>query len=332
MAYVGLFLLLPKTLSRTDFRLIVVGAILFRAIGFVGAPIYENDYFRYLWDGRTFAVTGSPYGKAPAESFGDDTLAAPFPEILSQINYPDIPTIYGPVTELSFLLAYYVSPGALWPLKLFYIAADLATLWLLANLMPFSRNLLLYAWSPLLIKEVAFTAHPDVLAAACMVAAALALQSGRNIAGGLALRIGRLCAFECGRPGASIPEEKQQDSVGGRCTCHERIIRAVPFARSRRPRRTGHVFERMGVQQFRIRTACRSRRKFRGKSGLRSAVFIFLFVGVVAASGSAAPGHCAGRFLLAGARRESLVPDFAGAFCGAAAFRLRYSSHAECAA
>ena len=193
MAYVWLFLVMPKTLSRAEFRLVVVGAILFRAIGFVGAPIYENDYFRYLWDGRTFAVTGSPYGRTPAASFGDDTLPAPFPEILSQINYPDIPTIYGPVTELSFLLAYYVSPGALWPLKLLYIAADLATLWLLAKLMPFSRNLLLYAWSPLLIKEVAFTAHPDVLAAACMVAAALALHSGRNISSGLALAAG-VCA------------------------------------------------------------------------------------------------------------------------------------------
>jgi alpha-1,6-mannosyltransferase len=198
MAYIWLFLLLPKTLSRSGFRLIVVGAILFRAIGFVGAPIYENDYFRYLWDGRTFAITGSPYGTAPAASFGDDTLPAPFPEILSQINYPDIPTIYGPVTELSFLLAYYVSPGALWPLKLLYIAADLATLWLLAKLMPFSRNLLLYAWSPLLIKEVAFTAHPDVLAAACMVAAVLALQSGRDIVGGLALAAGACARLSAG--------------------------------------------------------------------------------------------------------------------------------------
>jgi alpha-1,6-mannosyltransferase len=193
MAYVWLYRLIPQTMSQGDFRLIVVGAILFRAVGFVGSPIYENDYYRYLWDGRTFAITGNPYGTAPAASFGDEDLPEPFPGILSQINYPDIPTIYGPVAELSFLLAYYVAPGALWPLKLLYIAADLVTLWLLAKLMPRSRNVLLYAWSPLLVKEVAFTAHPDILAAACMVAAAFAFAIGRNRVGGVALALG-FCA------------------------------------------------------------------------------------------------------------------------------------------
>ncbi len=193
LAYIWLYRRLPETLGRPEFRLIVLGAILFRSIGFVGAPIYENDFYRYLWDGRTFAVTGDPYGKPPSASFGDETLPGSFQDILGRINYPDIPTIYGPVAELSFLLAYYIAPGVLWPLKLLYIAADLGTLWLLSRMMPLSRNLLLYAWSPLLIKEVSFTAHPDILAAVCLVGAALAFQRGRDRIGGVALATG-ICA------------------------------------------------------------------------------------------------------------------------------------------
>src|SRR5262249_50722872 len=153
----------------------------------------ENDFYRYLWDGRTFALAGDPYNKPPAASFGDDGLPDPFQEILSHINYPEIPTIYGPVAEISFLLGYHIAPGALWPLKVFYIAADLATLWLLAQFMPLSRNLILYAWSPLLVKEVAFTAHPDVLASVLLVASALAFHRGRDRIGGLTLASG-ICA------------------------------------------------------------------------------------------------------------------------------------------
>lgn len=193
LAYVWLYQRLPETLARADFRFIILGAILLRSIGFMGSPIYENDFYRYLWDGRTFAVTGDPYGKPPAASFNDETLPDPFPDILGRINYPDIPTIYGPVAELSFLLGYYISPGALWPLKLLYIAADLGTLWLLCRMMPLSRKLLLYAWSPLLIKEVAFTGHVDILAALCLVAVVYAFRYGRDAIGGLMLATG-ICA------------------------------------------------------------------------------------------------------------------------------------------
>jgi hypothetical protein len=193
LAYVWLYRHLPEKLSRSDLWLVFAGAVVFRSIGFFGSPVYENDFYRYLWDGREFAITGNPYAKAPAASFGDEAIPEPFQEILSRINYPDIPTIYGPVAEFSFLLAYYISPGALWPLKLLYIAADLGTLWLLARLMGPSRNLVLYAWSPLLIKEVAFTAHSDVLASMCLVASALASHQGRERLGALGLASG-FCA------------------------------------------------------------------------------------------------------------------------------------------
>src|ERR1043165_1728884 len=61
-AYIGVFLLLRRRgVSRTDLCWILAGAIAFRIIGFFGQPIYEDDFNRYLWDGRAFALTGNPY-------------------------------------------------------------------------------------------------------------------------------------------------------------------------------------------------------------------------------------------------------------------------------
>ncbi|HYZ86084.1 MAG TPA: hypothetical protein VE621_16865 [Bryobacteraceae bacterium] len=162
-----------RTAERESSARTVVGfALLFRLCGFFGAPIYEDDWNRYLWDGRTMATTGNPYGKAPEQWFGEE-LPEPFDDVLGRINFPGIPTIYGPVCQFSFLLAYWMAPGRLWSLKLVYLLADLALMVLVWNRTRSPAKLLLYSWCPLVIKEVAFTAHTDVLAALFLTAAVL---------------------------------------------------------------------------------------------------------------------------------------------------------------
>jgi hypothetical protein len=155
---------------------IVAGwALVFRLIGLAGQPVLEDDHYRYLWDGYVFAETGTPYGLPPIAAFGDPGVDPRFVEVLNGINHPDVPTIYGPVAELAFLLSHHVAPARLWPLKSLLVLLDLAMLALLARLVP-GRELLLVAWAPLLVKEVAFTAHLEPLALAPL-AAALALRA-----------------------------------------------------------------------------------------------------------------------------------------------------------
>jgi hypothetical protein len=156
-------------------------AIALHAIGFFGQPIFEDDYFRYLWDGRQFAVTGNPYGVPPAVFFADASVPDSFQSILNQINHPHVPTIYGPVCEYVFLIAHWIAPAQLWPIKIILIGAELIALGLLLR-MAAPRNALLFAWCPLLIQETAFTAHPDILGVVCIVAALWMRQQQRWMA------------------------------------------------------------------------------------------------------------------------------------------------------
>ena len=132
-------------------------------LGVAGFPILEDDFFRYLWDGFQWVEYGNPYTTAPAAFFADDALDARFDDILGHINYPQISTVYGSVNQWFFAIAYYLAPAQIWPLQIATALADLA---LIIILLPLAQRhlILLYAWSPLIIKEFAFTAHPDIFA------------------------------------------------------------------------------------------------------------------------------------------------------------------------
>ena len=151
---------------------LIFWAVLFRMCGPFGIPLFEDDTFRYLWDGYRFAETGTPYGWSPVASFADPDIPLVFQRILDQINYPDIPTIYGPTTETVFLLGYLLAPGSLVPLQLLLIGVDILLIRLLLSAAR-PAFVLLYAWCPLVVKEIAFTAHPDGLGACLLIAAVL---------------------------------------------------------------------------------------------------------------------------------------------------------------
>ena len=146
-------------------------AVVFRAIAVLsGEPLLEDDHYRYLWDGYQLVEHGTPYGIAPEAFFTSSNISEHFEEVLDNINNPHIATIYGPLCQYLFGLAYLIAPGQVWPLQLMFASLDIGVILLLFKLAP-SRQVLLYAWSPLIIKEFAFTAHTDVLAVMLMFAA-----------------------------------------------------------------------------------------------------------------------------------------------------------------
>lgn len=164
---------------------LLLWALAFRLCGLVGGPFYEDDFYRYLWDAFRFATDGTPYGASPEAYFADATVPAQFQRILDQVNNPHLATIYGPLSQLAFLAGYAVAPGSVAGLQAVFIAVDTALIALLLRLAP-AHNVLLYAWCPLVVKEIAFTAHPDGLGVALLVAAVAAL-------GGKRLALAALC-------------------------------------------------------------------------------------------------------------------------------------------
>ena len=152
-------------------------AVVFRVIGLFSFPLLEDDIYRYLWDGRQTVETGNPYLFPPSDYFDSDNISDRFEDILNGINYPNIATVYGPLCQWIFALSYLIAPGEIWPLQLIFTLADMAIILALLKLAR-PNSVLLYAWSPLLIKEFAFTAHPDVFGAMLLVFALLAYRKG----------------------------------------------------------------------------------------------------------------------------------------------------------
>ncbi|MFV2058528.1 MAG: hypothetical protein ACC707_18855, partial [Thiohalomonadales bacterium] len=131
-------------------------------LGIISPPQFEDDYFRYLWDGYLFFEQGSPYLHAPADYFSDGSIPYRYQNLLNQINYPDIKTIYAPLLQYSFWVSHYFFPADITGLKIIYSLCHIGVIIILSKMVD-TRYVLLYAWNPLLIKEIAFTAHPDIL-------------------------------------------------------------------------------------------------------------------------------------------------------------------------
>lgn len=170
---------------------IIVGfAALFRLTLWPSQPIQEVDLYRYLWDGRVFVAGINPYRHSPAEAQNAESSdeltgqtqklaklrrASPaLATIFARVHFPEVPTIYPPLSQLVFALAAAVTPISaplaihVLVLKGVFLAFDGLTVVLLALLsrrVGLSRTgIIWYAWCPLVLKEFANSAHLDTVA------------------------------------------------------------------------------------------------------------------------------------------------------------------------
>ena len=185
---VGLYLVTGWRNEALPVGRLIFWAVVFRLCGLIGGPFYEDDFHRYLWDAFRFVQDGTPYGIPPEAFFADQAVPERFQRILDQVNNPHLATIYGPTTQFSFLLAYAIQPGSVLALQAVFVACDLLLIGLLLRLAP-ARAVLLYAWCPLVVKEIAFTAHTDVLGIGLLMAAVALAQKRRWLAVALCLAL-----------------------------------------------------------------------------------------------------------------------------------------------
>ncbi len=181
------WVLKDKRFERAPVYALVALAMVVRLISVWASPLLEDDHYRYLWDGFRTAVAFNPYEFAPSRFFSDLTITERWQEILSGINHPELATIYGPVLQYFFGLAYFIQPGQLGAIQGLLLVADLAVIALLIFERLPSRWILVYAIHPAISKEVMASAHPDILVGLFLLCACLAWRRDRRLLTGAML-------------------------------------------------------------------------------------------------------------------------------------------------
>jgi alpha-1,6-mannosyltransferase len=157
--------------------------------------LYDNDVWRYLWDGHVASGGFNPYLHSPAEleelAVEGEPWAAKLLEsglwqdIFDRVAYQELLTVYPPAAQLLFRLLHTLAPGSVLAWKLVLALLDLGTCWLLWRILRHLRRppleVILYAWNPLVIKEFAGSGHVDALMVFLLTGAVWLLLTGRRL-------------------------------------------------------------------------------------------------------------------------------------------------------
>lgn len=176
LPYIGacvLVLRAPPSVGRlrvAEVGLILLGALIFRVLLLPQVPWLSRDSWRYLWDARVILHGYSPYVYPP-----ETPLLKPLRDALIYGNsgFLDVPTVYPPAAEGTYVLSYLLAPSNLFVLKAIFLSFDmltcvgLALLLLVRGMDP--RRMILYAWCPLPIVEFAIEGHVDAMVGAFLV-------------------------------------------------------------------------------------------------------------------------------------------------------------------
>ncbi len=184
--FLAIRLVLRLNEQNKDLKVILLFAVLFRLVLLPSNPIQEDDYYRYLWDGKVTRSGINPYKYTPDEVRGfardNDSTEYTYKEIkeleslnlirfenyqsailFDRINHPDVPTIYPPFSQIVFWFSDVFLGGGITGLRIILLIFDLAVLWLILLMLKcFNLNPLysiIYAWSPLVIKEIINSLH-----------------------------------------------------------------------------------------------------------------------------------------------------------------------------
>jgi len=207
----GLHLMALRSALRSPdgpsvWRTILWAAVAYRATMLFSQPVLEADYYRYLWDGAVLANGNSPYRYSPEEVLNATrvnqrprdlertaSLAPPRSSlfiVLSRVHFADLTTVYPPVSQAVFAMVHCITPAPasvstrIVILKGVLVGFDLGTLLVVATLLRLVKRhvawSILYAWCPLVLKEVANSGHLDAIAVFLSVSSVTCLVASRH--------------------------------------------------------------------------------------------------------------------------------------------------------
>jgi hypothetical protein len=163
------------------------GALLLRLAFLPLLPGLTDDLYRYIWDGWLQVEGINPYRYKPEDDALASFQSAP---IYDRLNSQSYFSVYPPLVQLLFAVgglfqqldwtvSYYVLKGL-------FATAEFGGVVMLSRLAS-PRNLLLYAWNPLVLIETAGQGHTESLLVPFLVGAVWAVQRNWGRAASIAV-------------------------------------------------------------------------------------------------------------------------------------------------
>ncbi len=185
-----------RGLSRRGLLACLGLALLWRAFLVAAPPLLSNDINRYVWEGRVQVHGGNPY------RWGDRPEAPRWlplrDAVYDGLNHKDYTAVYPPLFVLATRAVVAVH-DSFTAMKAFLVACELATLGALALVLRRRRlpleRLLVLAWSPLALVEVAGSGHNEAFGMLWVALALLALEADRPLLSALFASAGFLSKY-----------------------------------------------------------------------------------------------------------------------------------------
>jgi hypothetical protein len=176
--FIAVFLVI-KFMDRSDPLWKLTGiiifffAIIFRLCLVPSDPsVLSRDMYRYIWDGRVQQDGINPYRYPPQ---ADELEHLRENQIYPKINRKDYPTLYPAGAQIFFRLFYALVGSNVTAYKGIMVFFDIVTLLVLTALLRAydfnASRIIVYAWNPLVIFEIAYSGHLEGLTVFLMVTA-----------------------------------------------------------------------------------------------------------------------------------------------------------------
>jgi hypothetical protein len=185
--------LAPAVPPRAGLVVILALALAMRLLLVGEDPLLSTDIYRYIWDGRVQGAGINPYLYVPA----DAALATlRDPAIYPNINRADYAvTAYPPVAQMVFFAVTRISESLV-AMRLAMVACEIAVVAVMSDLLrrlqlP-TTAVVVWAWHPLAIWEIANSGHVEALMVALLMLGVWLLVRSRVLAGAVAVALAAL--------------------------------------------------------------------------------------------------------------------------------------------
>ncbi len=188
--YLGLFLIYLLSLrlssqapcsSKAKLPLILLFALAFRLLLLPAQPALSDDVYRYLWEGYLQTEGINPYEHSPRSPALEEYRNP----VWTSVNNKEVSAIYPPFAQMVHAL-FYLGFGSVSGFKLAFLGVEIglvaAILVLLKQRGQPPGRVLVYAWNPLAVIEVAWSGHHDVLVVGLLLWGLYLLQIERRAA------------------------------------------------------------------------------------------------------------------------------------------------------